>query len=302
MSVVIKSNNVANNHFGQLASLNTNADTEFAKYKERVLADGGVIRDEPYTKELFEKLLSNAIYGNLATYVSGKAGVKLSGSGVAKLYSLQGEDLVAHTFGLGALPTLTSDNAIDFSGNQVSTLGRAKNGVLFTTERQIKLSKVGNFAMGIAANVAEKPTTGSHIAAITKHNDETMAAHLAVLIISNALYYFRATRHPINLTTPTQLSNSLFFSGNTKADGKTTSGGFLSRPKDPLKAGYENGVTLSPTGETNAQTFKNLQDYEFYLDFGGTWYSDYLDFYDGKVYDFYFLKEATQADMAALTR
>ena len=152
MSIIIKSNNALSTSsagFGTTKMLNTTAQAEFDAYKARVLADGGVIKDEARTLRAFNMLFANKMYGNMNTAVSGTFGVKLDGSGgITKLYAIDGTDLVGTAYGTGTLPKLDANNNIDFSSN-VSTDN--VNGAMFSTANKLTLSKAGRFGYSINA-------------------------------------------------------------------------------------------------------------------------------------------------------
>lgn len=87
MSIVLKSNVVSENNLGTYKSLTSNATTELAAYKARVLADGGEIIDEAETLSAFQFLINQGVYGIARTFIGAKYGMKRNGSGhITKLY------------------------------------------------------------------------------------------------------------------------------------------------------------------------------------------------------------------------
>lgn len=120
MSVIIKSNNVATKAFGTAKMLGTTALAEFTKYKARVIADGGVVKDDAKTLSAFELLFNTKMYGNMNSFVSGHFGVKASGSSINKLYAIDGVDMLGTVFGAGTLPTLDVGNIVSFTANDLS--------------------------------------------------------------------------------------------------------------------------------------------------------------------------------------
>lgn len=144
MSLILKSNNAASNVLGTLKTIGTNPDAEYLAYKSRVQADGGVIRDEARTKRAFNELFRLGIYGNLAYFIAGFAGVKLGADNtVTKAYSLDGSDLLGVSQGGGKLPTISGGNFFDFSANSpdINNVGGS-----LSLESYIKVAEVNQFA------------------------------------------------------------------------------------------------------------------------------------------------------------
>ena len=128
MPVLIKSNGIAANTLGHLKTIGTTAIAEYNAYKARVLADGGVIKDEARTQAAFATLFDNMHYGNMAYFIAAWAGVKLDASGgVLKAYSLDGLDLNGKVKGAGELPKITG-SYFTFATN--SSLDNTKGGYL----------------------------------------------------------------------------------------------------------------------------------------------------------------------------
>lgn len=113
MSIIIKSNNVAANNFGSVKMLGTTAQSEFDKYKARVLTDGGVIVDEARTLAAMEFIHGRKLLGKMGTVVGAYYGIMRVGDTVLKLYGLDGVDMVAGMTGAGPLPTY--DSALSYA-------------------------------------------------------------------------------------------------------------------------------------------------------------------------------------------
>ena len=286
MSVIIKANNQAINHFGQLKSLNTTAQAEFDKYKARVLADGGVINNEAKTLAAFQILLSSNAYGNCNTFVGGSFGVKLSGSGVSKLYSLDGHDLVAKQYNGAPLATIDSSNAIDFGSNS------ANSGVIYSTEYPVILSKNNKIAMGIMLKKGAEttvPSTVNPLVGYTKHITQTRESILTFNVTSTGAYFRYVTDNTTEVlpTYYAHLTNSAFISLIADKSAKN------------FKAYRANeGEISSKTGDS--WELPDLTGTSFYIDFGGIDTGDTKGFYSGRAMAFYSLSNATPAMVKSL--
>ena len=285
MSVIIKSNNQAISHFGQFKSLNTTAQAEFDKYKARVLADGGVINNEAKTLEAFQILFSSNAYGNCNTFVGGSFGVKLSGSGVSKLYSLDGHDLVAKQYNGAPLATIDSSNAINFESNS------ANSGVIYSTEHPVILSKNNKIAMGIMLKKGAGttvPSTVKPLVGYTKHITQTRESILT-FNVTNASYFRYVTDKIIDTL------NAYY--------GHLTNSAFISLIVDKSAKKLEvyranEGMISSKTGDL--YELPDLTDTSFYIDFGGIDTGDTKVFYSGRTMAFYSLSNATPAMVKSL--
>lgn len=285
MSVIIKSNNQAISHFGQFKSLNTTAQAEFDKYKARVLADGGVINNEAKTLAAFQILISSNAYGNCNTFVGGSFGVKLSGSGVSKLYSLDGHDLVAKQYNGAPLATIDSSNAINFGSNS------ANSGVIYSTEHPVILSKNNKIAMGIMLKKgaeATVPSTVNPLVGYTKHITQTRESILTFNVTTAS--YFRYVTDKIT-DVLTAYYNHL------------TNSAFISLIADKSAKNFEvyranEGKITSKTGDLFE--LPDLTGTSFYIDFGGIDTGDTKGFYSGRTMAFYSLSNATPAMVKSL--
>ena len=286
MSVIIKSNNQATSHFGQLKSLNTTAQAEFDKYKARVLADGGVINNEAKTLEAFQILISSNAYGNCNTFVGGSFGVKLSGSGVSKLYSLDGHDLVAKQYNGAPLATIDSSNAINFESNS------ANSGVIYSTEHPVILSKNNKIAMGIMLKKGAEttvPSTVKPLVGYTKHITQTMESILTFNVTTASSYFRYVTDKKIDVLNAyyEHLTNSAFISLIADKSAKNF---------EVYRA--NEGKITSRTGDL--YELPDLTDTSFYIDFGGIDTGDTKVFYSGRTMAFYSLSNATTAMLKSL--
>ena len=286
MSVIIKSNNQAISHFGQFKSLNTTAQAEFDKYKARVLADGGVINNEAKTLEAFQILFSSNAYGNCNTFVGGSFGVKLSGSGVSKLYSLDGHDLVAKQYNGAPLATIDSSNAINFESNS------ANSGVIYSTEHPVILSKNNKIAMGIMLKKGAEttvPSTVKPLVGYTKHITQTKESILTFNVTPMGSYFRYVTDNTIDVLNAyyAHLTNSAFISLIVDKSAKKL---------EVYRA--NEGMITSKTGDL--YELPDLTDTSFYIDFGGIDNGNTKGFYSGRTMAFYSLSNATTAMVKSL--
>lgn len=296
MSVIIKSNNVASNSLGTVKMLGTTAQAEFDKYKARVVADGGVIKDELRTKRAFKMLFDTRMYGNTNSFVSGSFGAKINSvGGITKLYAIDGVDLIGKVYGTGALPTLGAGDSISFASNSTSD---DINGGMFSTEAQKVMSKNGSFGYavrfyssgGVAGDYAP-------IAELSKHNDTINTAAIAQLYLSKATSNidYSLAKNPLNLTAVT--ASELLRVGFSGFSLPFLS--FLSQPTLPYKVGARNGVeTVSLTTD---KPFAEIKSETFYLDFGGVHKSSGKKFAVASIVDFICFNQATREQAAAIS-
>lgn len=285
MSVIIKSNQVSSINFGQSAMLGTTPQAEFDKYKARVAADGGVVKDEARTLSAFELLFENKMYGNMNTFVSGTFGVKTdSDGGVNMLYAIDGIDLEGKVYGTGSLPTLTPDNNISFSAN--GGTAEAANGGLFTTTNPMVMSKTGSFGMGVRL-IENGDIIYRYLAALTKHDDAVSSTHstiLATKVISGkpaVNFSMQTDPYTINKTTG-------MVTVEQQTSERTTA--FLTDPLSNTLYALRGGIqTLEAVGKT----FTQITSEPFYLDFGGSYISARKNFNSGVVRDFMCYRDAT---------
>lgn len=293
MSVIIKSNNVASKSFGTTKMLGTTAQAEFDKYKARVMADGGVIKDEARTLAAFNLLFTSKMYGNMNTCVSGTFGVKTTGTDINKLYAIDGLDLTSVKFGTGSLPTLTAENNISFSTNAATV-----NGGMFTTANQLIVSKIGTF--GYMTRLSEMKSGSKVIAGLSKHDDEINTAAIALISSGagggGADIQLNMQADPLSLTSYTPSPLITMNSGALAGYPAVT---FTTMPELNKKVGYRNGVL---TATSTGKTFSQITSETFYLDFGGAYYSNSKQFTNDTVRDFMCFSHATELQAAALSR
>lgn len=292
MSVIIKSNNVASKSFGTTKMLGTTVQAEFDKYKARVVADGGVIKDEARTLAAFNLLFTSKMYGNMNTCVSGTFGVKTTGASIDKLYAIDGLDLTSVKFGTGSLPTLTAENNISFATNSATT-----DGGMFTTATQFIVSKIGTF--GYMTRLSEMKVGANYIAGLSKHDDEINTVPIAVIASGaggGGDIQFNIQADPLSLTSYTSSPLIAINSGSAAGYPAVT---FTTMPELNKKVGYRNGVF----NKTSAgKTFSQITSETFYLDFGGVYYSNSKEFTNDTVRDFMSYSHATELQAAALSR
>lgn len=296
MSVIIKSNNIAVNNFGTLAMIGTTANAEFDKYKARVVADGGVIKNEPRTKRAFDFLFNKKMFGNMNSFVSGSFGAKLNGSGgVTKLYAIDGVDLIAKAYGTGTLPTLGAGDSISFAANSVTD---NVNGAMFSSASKFIVSKAGSFGYGVRIYSSGNTSTAYYIvAALSKHNDVVNSTPISRLDLSQSEgnFYYSMTKNPLSLTAgvSSELLAVRYLGGTTPLMT------FLSQPMLPYKIGAKSGVET--TTMTVDEPFAELKTESFYLDFGGAYQSNTKKFAIASVIDFMCFKQATREQALALS-
>ena len=291
MSIITKSNNVLSTSsagFGTTKMLNTTAQAEFDAYKARVIADGGVIKDEARTLKAFNLLFDNKMYGNLNTAVSGTFGVKLDGNGgITKLYAIDGVDLVGTAYGTGTLPKLDANNNIDFSSN-VSTDN--VNGAMFSTASKMILSKMGRFGYAINAKTLKSTTT--RLAAITKHADVTAI---------NAASYI--TANGTSTVSFTSQLNALALNGTPTI--VTTTAGFYNAPHSHIALPSDNLFAQNRSGSevttASGKFIPEIVTEQFYIDFGGQFTSDKKQFTDTIIRDFFSFNHASRSQATALS-
>lgn len=287
MSVVITSDNVANSYFGTSKMLGTTAELEFQSYKTRVLADGGVIKDEERTLKAFKLLFNSKMYGNMNCAVSGTFGVKLNASGgIQKLYSLDGADLIGVVHGNGSLPVLDSSNNISFAANDPA---QNVDGGIFTTASKFITSRVGNFGFATCIKDFGDTTAIRRLASLTKHNDVTNTSTISNLVTnpSSGEVAWNVHADPLSLTTsnnsPDVRINVVSFNYPMIS--------FLTLPSASQKYGSRSGSEITaPTGKT----FMEITSEDFYIDFGGTIQSNIKYFSKATVRDFMCFNQATR--------
>ncbi|EPP3506192.1 hypothetical protein ACUN5M_000372 [Acinetobacter baumannii] len=294
MSVVIKSDNIATNNFGPSKMLGKTPESEFQAYKTRVIADGGVIKDETRTLNAFKLLFNSKMYGNMNTAVSGTFGVKVNGTGgIEKLYSIDGADLIGVVYGTGTLPTLDASNNISFAANNPA---QNTNGSMFTTAAKLIMSKVGNFGYATCVKDFGDTTAIRRLAGLTKHNDVINTSTISNLVTSpsagEVVWYVHAD--PLSLTTS---NNSPDVRINVISSSYPMIS-FLTVPSVSQKFGSRAGAEMTlPTGKT----FMEITTEDFYLDLGGTYQSDLKYFSKATVRDFMCFSQATREQSTLLS-
>lgn len=295
MSVVIKSNNIATKSFGQLKMLGTNAQLEFDRYKARVLSDGGLVRDEARTLNAFRLLFSSGMFGSMNTFVSGTFGVKTDGNqGITRLYAIDGFDMIGVKFGSGTLPKLAADKSIDFTGNAGKGAG---NGGLFSTERQIILSKVDSWGWGVKIKSGSGAT--EKIAGISKHNDEPNSnINVYIELDSGGTMSFVSRRDLSNVdgggVTADTIGGSTIYNINPTVI-------VLDKQDEPYRVLMRENSEASSTSSATAKTFKQASSTPFYLDFGGVTSSTSKTFFTRSAFDFISFSNATVQQAKALS-
>ena len=264
MSIVLKSNVVSENNLGTYKSLISNATTELAAYKARVLADGGEIIDEAETLSAFHFLINQGIYGIARTFIGAKYGMKRNASGhITKLYSLDGEDLVAFNLGVGSPVTLINGE-ISFSNTIMSNPSEQTKGTIFITQSKIKAHGRG-LVVGVSGSRLSNASAEMGISAFTLLDNVVNSSPLWLLTLSGGITYIVAIRqtgetpNQNSIQSTTRLQSQLATTGN-----KYT---FFADHKNKLFKGYRNGAMSTLPTATNQ--FSNLEGFDGYISFGG---------------------------------
>lgn len=292
MSVVIKSNNSVTQSLGTPKMLGKTAQSEFDAYKTRVLADGGVIKDEARTLKAFNLLFNTKLYGNMNTAVSGTFGVKLdSNGGITKLYAIDGTDLIGTAYGTGTLPKLDANNNIDFTANSLTD---NVNGSLLTTSTKMIVSK-GNMGVQIHAKSFIDSSGTQRIFHLTKHTDVTNTQQIVGV---NG-----ATNGELSINVQTgalKLATTATY-GTTKASASNF--GYL-----PINfiVDAANGVIVSnrsgaEVSSTSAQAAPELKTEDFYLDLGAQFASDKKYFAKAVIRDAFCFAHASREQASMLS-
>lgn len=295
MSVLIKSNNVLQNGgLGTVKMLGTTAKAEFDSYKARVLADGGVIKDEGRTLRAFNMLFANKMYGNMNTAVSGTFGVKLDGNGgITKLYAIDGADLIGTAYGTGTLPKLDADNNIDFTANSLTD---NVNGGMFSTANKLIVSK-GNMGIQLFTKFFETSNSVpvSRIFHLTKHTDVVNTQQIVgITTTTSGELNFNVQTGKLQLTaTPT------FAAAKAQASSFSYPPiNFVVDNDAGLIVGNRNGVEMTTV---SAKAIEELKTQDFYLDFGGQFASDKKYFAKAIIRDAFCFAHASRAQATTLS-
>lgn len=289
MSVIIKSNNIATKSIETLKMSGTTAQLEFDKYKARVLADGGVIRDEQRTLRAFESLFNAKMYGNMNTFVSGSFGLKLINNKIEKAYSIDGFDLVAYRVGTGVAPIITDDNAIDFASNTSQTT----NAAFLTTENKILLSKTTTFGMGVRLKRITNDL--NYLGSLGNHLSQTMTVPISSLLVRSGQTQFQIQKSPLSLTSYNAVDTA-GLAYTLSANNLIT---YLSEPSSAKVWGYRDGIEAT---SVNGVATTELSSIPFYLDVGASYRTNDKQYFDGAFYDFISFNHATREQALALSR
>lgn len=140
MSLILKSNTLytGTDSFPKLEQVMTNAAESFAAYKDRVLADGGVITSESKVMSAYMFLFENNLIGRMSCCSSPYYGVKKVADGrVSKLYSLDGTDLISDLKGTAKHPSITSEGYLHINEHVTTTLESANRCIIRTETKQV---------------------------------------------------------------------------------------------------------------------------------------------------------------------
>ena len=266
MSIVLKSNVVSENTLGTYKSLTSNATTELAAYKARVLADGGEVIDEAETLSAFQFLINQGVYGIARTFIGAKYGMKRNGSGhITKLYSLDGEDLVAFNLGAGVPVTLVNGE-ISFSNTIMADTSAQTAGTIFITQSKIKARGRG-LVVGVSGSRMQSSTVAQNsVAGFTLLDavpNSSLLWGVTLPTNSGTIACVRQTGEaPNQNSTATTTSLIAGFLANSN---KYT---FFADNKNKQLKGYRGGMLT--TMPSTASQFSNLDGFEGYINFGGT--------------------------------
>ena len=265
MSIVLKSNVASENNLGTYKSLISDASTELATYKARVLADGGEIINEAETLSAFQFLISQGIYGLARTFIGAKYGMKRNASGhITKLYSLDGEDLVAFNLGAGAPVTLVNGE-ISFSNTIMANTSAQTAGTIFITQSKIKARGRG-LVVGVSGSRIQSSNVAQNVvASFTLLDTVPNASPLWVVTLPTNSSSITATRQtgeaPNQNSTATTTSLAATFLANSIKYA------FFADSKNKQLKGYRGGILTTLPSTTNQ--FSNLDGFEGYINFGG---------------------------------
>ena len=265
MSIVLKSNVVSENNLGTYKSLTSNATTELAAYKARVLADGGEIIDEAETLSAFQFLISQGIYGIARTFIGAKYGMKRNASGhITKLYSLDGEDLVAFNLGVGAPVTLVNGE-ISFSNTIMADTSAQTAGTIFITQSKIKARGRGLVVGVSGSRIKPSDIAQNAVAAFTLLDAVPNSSLLWQVTLGAGLDSITCVRQ----TGETPHQNSTVTTTVLKASfvAITNKYTFFADNKNKRLKGYRGGILTTLPSTTNQ--FSNLDGFEGYINFGG---------------------------------
>lgn len=297
MSVIIKSNNVANVSFGTSAMVGTTAQYEFDRYKARVLADGGVIKNEARTLSAFKLLFNTKMFGHMNTFVSGSFGAKVnSGGGITKLYAIDGSDLIGTAYGTGTLPTLSTLSTADYISFAANSGTDKINGGMFSTAKPINISKAGSFGYAIRNYSSGAAATQYFtLAGLSNHDDKITSISPSVLDISkdsvDILHIVK--KNPLASSVNSEVLRIKFNVGVTPLIS------FLSQPNLPYQVGARSGTEV--TTMSTDKPFAEIKSEPFYLDFGGLYTSAEKKFSIASVIDFMCFGQATREQAVMLS-
>lgn len=263
MSIVIKSNNLysGKGYLPSVAQLSTTQDAVYNAYIARVAADGGTINSIVKIREAIAFIFDKALYGRLGVSASPHFAYKLDATGgVAKLYSIHGDDLEGIKLNGGTLPKITANNFVNFNdGMPASNIG----GILSTPYRT--WSERGGISIAIASrdyvNTGITPAVG-----ISLHDKST--------VTKDWLTYYTAASS--NQTATLRFSTVSY--GSTVFDNKTASQ-LASGTNGAVLFAYDAttpSVELRIHGDVQGNKIPTINMPEIYknkhhIDFGGIW-------------------------------
>lgn len=292
MSVVIKSNNLVTVSLGTPKMFGKTAQSEFDAYKARVLADGGVIKDEARTLKAFNMLFASKMYGNMNTAVSGTFGVKVdSNGGITKLYAIDGTDLIGTAYGTGTLPKLDANNNIDFSTNSLTD---NVNGSMLTTASKMVVSK-GNMGIHLYTKTWDVSNT-SRLFHLTKHTDVPNTQQIVgVNGATNGELSINVQTGILKLTTTATYGTARV---STSGFGGYSPINFVVDTSNGVVVGNRLGIEVS---SSSAQAVSELKTEDFYLDLGGQFASDKKYFAKAVIRDAFCFAHATREQAMAIS-
>lgn len=261
MSLVLSSNQIATRNLGSYKSIVSNAADEFAAYKARVLADGGVIVDETATQSAIQKLITKGVYGLAKIYVGGSFGVKKDGSGnLIKLYSIDGLDMTLFSIGAGK-PVNHIAGEIVFT-NDIKSSTTQTDGTVFTTEL-IQAPKGRGLVYGISgSSIKNAGSSEAGVSGFTLLDKQINVSPLWVVTLSTSgnLSCLKQTGIPDqNTSSTTRVQANLATSGTRYT--------FFSDYTNQYLKGYRDNLFVTQVSATNG--IADLTGFNGYITLGG---------------------------------
>lgn len=261
MSLVLSSNQIATRNLGSYKSLVSNATDEFAAYKARVLADGGVIVDETATQSAIQKLITKGVYGLAKIYVGGNFGVKKDGSGnLVKLYSIDGQDMTLFSIGTGK-PVNHIGNEIVFT-NEIKSGTTQTDGTVFATPLT-QAPKGRGLVFGIyGSNIKNTGTFEAGVSGFTLLDKQINVSPLWVVTLSTSanISCLKQTGIPDqNTSSTTRVQANLATSGTRYT--------FFSDYTNQYLKAYRDGLFVTQVSATNGMA--DLTGFNGYITLGG---------------------------------